>query len=237
MLKHCYGSKYDINLNPTTFEKNRNEQSWFKEKIVKKKEESDLRSQHSLRVYVKCLQSDLEYKTVRIQKDTTASDVICSILSKYNLKHLDSSLFYLSLKVDLGHGGRAEISILNRECLYELVSCNPWSGFCVRLSSWPSRCIKVFDKIMATAGCVYKSVRVSKGTTVNEVVHRLKGNCKGLILEMVYFVIIRPCGTSRIMNNQECFEEVVTYGDTEEFKFVLCMRNEFEENRPLSEEV
>ena len=52
----------------------------------------------SLRVYASCLRADIEYKTVRINKTTTARKVISSLLKKFKMKHVDPRLFFLTLE-------------------------------------------------------------------------------------------------------------------------------------------
>ena len=53
----------------------------------------------SIRVYAKCLRSDIEYRTVKISKTTTASQVIMGLLDKYKLKHFDRNMFFLTMEV------------------------------------------------------------------------------------------------------------------------------------------
>ncbi|XP_018017108.1 uncharacterized protein LOC108673746 [Hyalella azteca] len=53
----------------------------------------------TIRVFAKCLRSDIEYKTVSVGPRTTCGELVASLLSKYRMKHRDPNLFYLTMEV------------------------------------------------------------------------------------------------------------------------------------------
>ena len=55
--------------------------------------------QTTIKVYAKCLRSDIEYKTISVSSRATCREVVALLLSKYRMKHRDPNLFYLTMEV------------------------------------------------------------------------------------------------------------------------------------------
>lgn len=62
--------------------------------------------QDTIKVYTKCLRSDLEYKTLGLSYTTTCSDVISILLSKYRMRHRDPNLFYMTMEINFRKIGK-----------------------------------------------------------------------------------------------------------------------------------
>ena len=58
-----------------------------------------------IKVYAKCLRSDIEYKTLSVGHETTSKEVIWLLLSKYRMKHRDPKLFYLTMDITIKRTG------------------------------------------------------------------------------------------------------------------------------------
>lgn len=83
----------------------------------------------AIKVYAKCLRSDIEYKTLSITATTTAKEVIWMLLSKYRMKHRDPKLFYLTMDISIKRTGiplRKSLSLDDDSKPVELKSCHPW---------------------------------------------------------------------------------------------------------------
>ena len=89
----------------------------------------------SLRVYASCLRSDIEYKTVRINKTTTARKIISGLLKKFKMKHVDPRLFFLTLEFTVIDESNSVIKISDDDILSEMLDCNPWRNTKLRLNS------------------------------------------------------------------------------------------------------
>ena len=71
----------------------------------------------SLRVYACCLRADIEYKTVRINKTTTARKIISGLLKKFKMKHVDPRLFFLTLEFTVIDESNSVIKISDDDIL------------------------------------------------------------------------------------------------------------------------
>ena len=139
-------------------------------------EDVTLACTESIRVYASCLRSDIEYRTVRISKMTTASQVIAGLLNKFKLRHVDNNLFYLTLDVTLEEGKTAVIKMSDSDKLFEMVKCSPWRNSCVRLCSKPGKFLRIYDGVLMPDS-VYKSIRISSETTVRDVIDIVLSCC------------------------------------------------------------
>ena len=96
-------------------------------------------------MYASCLGADIEYKTVRITKTTTARKIISGLLKKFKMKHVDPRLFFLTLEFTVNDESNNVIKISNDDILLEMLECNPWRDTKVRLNSKPGGFIRVYD--------------------------------------------------------------------------------------------
>lgn len=55
--------------------------------------------QTTIKVFAKCLRSDIEYKTISVSSRATCREVVSLLLSKYRMRHRDPNLFYLTMEV------------------------------------------------------------------------------------------------------------------------------------------
>ena len=155
----------------------------------------------SIRVYVSCLRSDIEYRTVRISKTTTASEVITGLLNKYKLKHFDRNLFFLSMEVKIKEEEKTIIRISEQDRLYEMVRCNPWRESCVRLCSKPGCFIRVYDSAIM-ADSVYKSIRICQDTRVRDVIEMVL-ECSNTSLTQDMVCLVETGSRRRVMDTEE----------------------------------
>ena len=58
-----------------------------------------LAGREALRVYAPCLGSEIKYKTINIQSETTVKEVVLTVLHKYRMLKKDPGLFYLTLEL------------------------------------------------------------------------------------------------------------------------------------------
>ena len=156
----------------------------------------------SIRVYAKCLRSDIEYRTVRIDSSTTAKMLIQGLLTKFKLKHVDPKLFYLTMDVTIEAIKQTVIKISDDDKLARLLLCNPWSDSKITLRSKAGGFIKVYDNVIMTDS-VYKSIRVSFETTVGEVIHIVIGCCNSDLPTEDFCLIESGDEISRLMRLEE----------------------------------
>ena len=58
-----------------------------------------------VKVYARCLRSDIEYKTLSVTFDTTCRQLVSTLLNKYRMKHRDPNLFFLTMEVGVRSAG------------------------------------------------------------------------------------------------------------------------------------
>merc|ERR1719273_69191 len=59
----------------------------------------------TIKIYAKCLKQNIEYKTLSISRNTTSTEVIWMLLSKFKMRHRDPKLFYLTMDIGIiSHG-------------------------------------------------------------------------------------------------------------------------------------
>lgn len=82
--------------------------------------------QTTIKVYARCLRSDIEYKTLSITFQTTCKEVVSTLLGKYKMKHRDPKLFYLSMEVTVRKAGVKTHLALDEEARPAVLqSCHP----------------------------------------------------------------------------------------------------------------
>lgn len=89
-----------------------------------------------IKIYAKCLRSDIEYKTLSISHRTTSTEVIWMLLSKYKMRHRDPKLFYLTMEIGVqadnvsttgSENEKSRTLVLDDDARpAELKSCYPW---------------------------------------------------------------------------------------------------------------
>ena len=121
------------------------------------RQQGDPSSTEPIRVYASCLRSDIEYRTVRISKTTTASQVIMGLLSKYKMKHVDKNMYFLAMEVTIEEGNTTMIRITEDNILSDILRCNPWRESKLKLCSEPGVCIRVHDTVLMQDS-VYKII-------------------------------------------------------------------------------
>lgn len=82
--------------------------------------------QTTIKVFAKCLRSELEYKTLCINFQTTCREVVTSLLSKYRMRHRDPKLFFLTMEVTMRRSGKSKflvyLFVTSSLRKYELIS-------------------------------------------------------------------------------------------------------------------
>ena len=82
-----------------------------------------------IKIYSRCLSSDIEYKTLSVDYQTTSKEVIWMLLSKFKMRHRDPKLFYLTMDINIKRTGiplRRTLSLDDDSRPAELKSCHPW---------------------------------------------------------------------------------------------------------------
>ncbi|KAK3878318.1 hypothetical protein Pcinc_017046 [Petrolisthes cinctipes] len=137
--------------------------------------------QTTVRVWVRCLMQDMEYKTVAVAYSTTCRQLVQSILSKFRMKHRDPNLFYLTLELSVRKTGGVVVTSLALEDdsrPAELQSCHPRGDSRLALKMRPGGLVRVYDGALVP-GSQYKSLLVSERTTSEELV-KLVLNCNNI---------------------------------------------------------
>ena len=211
-------------------------QQWFTASRQRPPKKSQaLLQTEPIRVYASCLRSDIEYRTVRISKTTTAKQVIMGLLSKYRLKHMDRNMFFLAMEVTIEEGKRTLIKIGESNYLSEILSCNPWRDVRVVVCSKPCVCVRVYDSVIIQDS-VYKSICVSDDTTVREVIDIVLLCCNSSLTQHRLCLVLHTGNTTRVMDREECVLEVVTRLQEEQidYKLVVDYKHHTEETHRQS---
>ena len=135
----------------------------------------------AIKVYAKCLRSDIEYKTLSVNSDATAKEVIWMLLSKFRMKHRDPKLFYLTMDISIKRTGiplRRSLSLDDDSRPVDLKSCHPWGDCKFTLQMRKGGVVRIYDSVLM-AESKYKCLLVSEATTVQEVIQMLF-RCYGL---------------------------------------------------------
>ncbi|XP_019877732.2 uncharacterized protein LOC109605586 [Aethina tumida] len=132
--------------------------------------------QTTIKVYARCLRSDIEYKTLSITFQTTCKEVVSTLLGKYKMKHRDPKLFYLSMEVTVRKAGVKTHLALDEEARPAVLqSCHPKGDSKFSLQTRRGGLVKVYDSVL-NSNSQYKSLLISARTTVDELISLLL-NC------------------------------------------------------------
>merc|ERR1719273_2869372 len=131
----------------------------------------------TIKIYAKCLRSDIEYKTLSISRSTSSAEVIWMLLSKFKMRHRDPKLFYLTMDIGVAALSRT-LSLDEDSRPAELKSCHPWGECRFTLQMRRGGLVRIHDSILM-AESRYKCLLISEHTSVREVVTILF-HCYGL---------------------------------------------------------
>lgn len=138
---------------------------------------SNLSNRTTIKIYAKCLRSDIEYKTLSISRTSTSAEVIWMLLSKFKMRHRDPKLFYLTM--DIGVAALCRTLSLDEDSRpAELKSCHPWGECKFTLQMRRGGLVRIHDSVLMSES-QYKSLLISENTTVREVITILF-HCYGL---------------------------------------------------------
>lgn len=134
-----------------------------------------------IKVYAKCLRSDIEYKTLSVGNQTTCKELIWTLLSKYRMRHRDPKLFHLTMDIHIKRTGiplKRTLSLDDDSRPAELKSCHPWGECKFTLQMRKGGLVRIHDSVLM-AESKYKCLLISDQTTAREVI-RLLFHCYGL---------------------------------------------------------
>ncbi|KAK6623329.1 hypothetical protein RUM43_009181 [Polyplax serrata] len=148
--------------------------------------------QTTIKVYAKCLRSDIEYKTLGITYQTTCREVVSSLLNKYRMRHRDPNLFYLTMEVTLRKAGLRTVLALDEEARpAALQSCHPRGDSKFALQMRRGGLVKIYDSVLMP-GSQYKSLLIAERTTVDELIQILL-NCYNSQERVEQFSLFEVC--------------------------------------------
>ena len=101
----------------------------------------------AIRIYAKCLRSDIEYKTLSISHTTTSAEVIWMLLSKFKMRHRDPKLFYLTMDIGVAALSRT-LSLDEDSRPAELKSCHPWGECKFTLQMRRGGLVRIHDSVL-----------------------------------------------------------------------------------------
>eukprot|EP00095_Tigriopus_kingsejongensis_P003107 maker-scaffold428_size174301-snap-gene-0.24 protein:Tk03107 transcript:maker-scaffold428_size174301-snap-gene-0.24-mRNA-1 annotation:"PREDICTED: uncharacterized protein LOC101738478" len=128
-----------------------------------------------IKVYAKCLRSDIEYKTLSLSPQTTSKELIWMLLSKYKMRHRDPKLFYLTMDINIKRTGiplQRSLALDDESRPVELKSCHPWGECKFTLQMRKGGVVRIYDSVLM-AESKYKCLLISENTTADEVVEIL----------------------------------------------------------------
>ena len=199
------------------------------------RQQGDTSSTEPIRVYASCLRSDIEYRTVRISKTTTASQVIMGLLSKYKMKHVDKNMFFLAMEVTIEEGNTTMIRITEDNILSDILRCNPWRESKLRLCSEPGVCIRVHDTVLMQDS-VYKSICISGATTVREVIGIVLACSDSNIHQDTLCLVQHKFNTRRVLDSEEGVLEVVNSRGEEQMHHKLVVEYKRDQSSKITKE-
>ncbi|XP_045597170.2 uncharacterized protein [Procambarus clarkii] len=143
---------------------------------------ASLNDQHTtpVKVYLRSLRPDIEYKTMSLSSSTTCRQMILMILAKFRLRHRDPNLFFVTMEVVVrapggGAPARRLLVLEDHACPAELQQCRPRGEARFSVGVRRGGLLRVYDSILMP-GSQYKSLLVSYRTTAEELVQLLL-NC------------------------------------------------------------
>ena len=142
-----------------------------------------------IKIYSRCLSSDIEYKTLSVSHQTTSKEVIWMLLSKFKMKHRDPKLFYLTMDINIKRTGiplRRTLSLDDDSRPAELKSCHPWGECRFTLQMRKGGLVRVYASVLMPES-KYKCLLISEQTTTQEVIEILF-HCYGLMDQKKYAI-------------------------------------------------
>ncbi|KAK8376453.1 hypothetical protein O3P69_009834 [Scylla paramamosain] len=184
----------------------------------------------TIRVFAKCLRSDIEYKTISVNTRASCREVVALLLSKYRMRHRDPNLFYLTMEVTVrrcsGAPVRSLLVLEDGARPAQLALCRPPGDSRFALQMRRGGVVKIHDTVLMP-GSQYKSLLVSDRTTAEDVVQLLL-NCYSRRDNKTYYAIheVRrsPEFSDRMIQAEERLLEVKARWPRDrqaEFVFVL----------------
>uniref|UniRef100_A0A2P2I8B1 Serine-rich adhesin for platelets-like n=1 Tax=Hirondellea gigas TaxID=1518452 RepID=A0A2P2I8B1_9CRUS len=130
-----------------------------------------------VRIHLRQLRPDIEYKTLRLDADTSCRELIDHLLLKLRLKHRDPNLFAVVLEAAVrGPSGapplRKRFLLEDSAKPVELQQCRPRGEANFSITMRRGGVLRVRDSVL-TPGSQYKSFLVSYTSTVVEVIRLL----------------------------------------------------------------
>ncbi|XP_018016787.1 serine-rich adhesin for platelets [Hyalella azteca] len=162
-----------------------------------------------VRVHLRQLRPDIEYKTLRLDPETTCRQLIEHLLQKLRLKHRDPNLFAVVLEVAVkGPGGAPPLKkrflLEDSARPVELQQCRPRGEANFSVTMRRGGVLRVRDSIL-TPGSQYKSVLVSYTSSVVEVIQLLL-RCNNRTDDWRMFTLHEVCGNpynDRLLNDED----------------------------------
>ena len=180
----------------------------------------------TIRVYTKCLRSDLAYRTLMITPYTTSKEVIMALLNRFRMNHRDPNLFYLTMEVMVDQTLQT-IMLDDNSQIVDMIRCNPWGDTGrFNLCSKPGYLLKIYDHNIRTDS-VYKAIIISKDTMVRDTITMLetcytKLGCKNLLLTEYS----PGKGSERVLDEREYILDVKnSWGNESDKIFVIKIGN------------
>lgn len=134
-----------------------------------------------VKVYLRFMRPDIEYKTLRLSTATTCRQLINLLLAKFRLRHRDPNLFFVRMEITVrspGVGGAPTRRLLvldDQARPAELQQCRPRGDARFSVGVRRGGLLRIHDSILMP-GSQYKSLLVSYRTTAEELVQLLL-NC------------------------------------------------------------
>ncbi|CAL4073828.1 unnamed protein product [Meganyctiphanes norvegica] len=150
-----------------------------------------------VKVYLRSLRPDIEYKTCPLTSATTCRELIAWLLAKYRIKHRDPNLFFVTMEVMVRGPGSAPVKrilVLDDNARpAELQQCRPRGEARFSVGVRRGGLLRIHDSILMP-GSQYKSLLVSYRTTSEELTQLLL-NCYGNKESPKHYAVHEVCKT------------------------------------------
>ncbi|TRY67443.1 hypothetical protein TCAL_05504 [Tigriopus californicus] len=181
-----------------------------------------------IKIFAKCLRSDIEYKTLSVGFHTNCKELVWLLLAKYKMKNRDPNLFYLTMDINIKRTGiplQRTITLDDEARPAELKSCHPWGECKFTLQMRKGGLVRIHDSILM-AESKYKCLLIAEHTTVAEVI-RILFHCYNLerIEQVERFCLVEQCQSQsyeRLLHPQDRPAQVQSlWPSPTQFMFVL----------------
>ncbi|KAK7080408.1 hypothetical protein SK128_020469 [Halocaridina rubra] len=130
-----------------------------------------------VKVYLRFMRPDIEYKTMRLSTATTCRQLIALLLAKFRLRHRDPNLFFVRMEItvrtpEVGAPTRRLLVLDDQARPAELQQCRPRGDARFSVGVRRGGLLRIHDSILMP-GSQYKSLLVSYRTTAEELVQLL----------------------------------------------------------------